>query len=36
MHHQQKLAQVQRKLFINGEYAPSKDGKPFAVINPST
>lgn len=36
MKYQDKLALVHRKLFINGEYVYSKEGKPFTVINPST
>jgi acyl-CoA reductase-like NAD-dependent aldehyde dehydrogenase len=36
MKYQDKLALVHRKLFINGQYVNSKDGKPFTVINPST
>ena len=36
MNHQSKLAAVERKLFINGQYVDSKGGRPFSVISPST
>lgn len=32
----ERLAKVQAKLFINGEYVDSKGGKLFDVVDPST
>jgi acyl-CoA reductase-like NAD-dependent aldehyde dehydrogenase len=36
MKYQDKLGQIQRKLYINGEYVASKEGKSFPIISPST
>lgn len=32
----EKLATIENKLFINGEFVESKGGKPFEVVDPST
>lgn len=32
----EKLAAIENKLFINGEFVESKGGKPFEVVDPST
>lgn len=31
----EKFKQIEKKLFINGEFIDSKEGKDFDVINPA-